>query len=95
MDPTFNGANILESNTVNWSELDVPEINLAMKEAGLLTDPQERADAWAEVDRMVTEQAPAVMWIWDKSPNIRSEDVVGVIDEDNAQWSFSYTSIQP
>lgn len=94
LDPTFNGDNILKSNNVNWSELDVPEINQAMNDAKLLTDPQERADAWAEIDRMVTEQAPAVMWVWDDVPNIRSENVLGVIDEDNALWSLSHTSIR-
>jgi peptide/nickel transport system substrate-binding protein len=94
LDATFNGEAINPANNNNWSQLDVPEINQAMNEAALLTDPQERADAWAEIDRMITEQAPAINWIWDKTPNIRSENVNGVIDEDNALWSLSHTSLK-
>jgi hypothetical protein len=30
----------------------------------------------------------------DKQTTIRSEDVVGVIDEDNAVWSLAHTSIR-
>jgi peptide/nickel transport system substrate-binding protein len=94
LDPTFNGANILDTGNSNWSQLDDPEVNEAMNEAKLLTEPDERAQAWAEIDRKITELAPAVMWIWDKQANIRSENVVGVIDEDNALWSLAHTSIR-
>jgi peptide/nickel transport system substrate-binding protein len=94
LDPTFNGNNIIQTNNVNWSELDVPEINEAMQEASLLTDPGERAQAWADIDKMVSEQAPAVNWIWDKNPEIRSENVAGVVDQDNALWSLAHTAVR-
>jgi peptide/nickel transport system substrate-binding protein len=94
LDPTFNGKNILPQNNSNWSQLDVPEINAAMEKAKTITDPAERAKAWGEIDKMVTEQAPAIMWIWDKNANIRSSDVQGVIDEDNGLWSLTYTSLK-
>jgi peptide/nickel transport system substrate-binding protein len=94
LDPTFNGENILDTGNSNWSQLDVPELNQQMNEAKLLTDPDERAQAWADIDRAITEQAPAVPWIWDKQPNIRSENVVGVVDEDNGLWSLAHTSIR-
>ena len=66
LDPTFNGENIIPKNNVNWPELDDPEINQAMNEAKLLTDPAERTKAWADIDKMIIEQAPTVHWIWDK-----------------------------
>ncbi|MGZ8647923.1 MAG: ABC transporter substrate-binding protein, partial [Solirubrobacteraceae bacterium] len=94
LDPTFNGENIIQTNNVNWPELDVPEINKAMNDAKLLTDPAERAEAWAEVDRMVTEQAATVNWIWDKDPTIQSSNVQGVIDENIGQWDWSHTSLK-
>ncbi|HEV2951701.1 MAG TPA: hypothetical protein VGZ51_06335, partial [Actinomycetota bacterium] len=94
LDPTFNGENILPTNNSNWSQLDDPELNRQMNEAKLVTDPAELAEAWAEIDRKVTELAPAVMWIWDKNANIRSEDVNGVVDVDNGHWSFAHTSIK-
>ena len=53
LDPTFNGNNILESGNSNWPELDVPEVNKAIEDAKLVTDPDERAQAWADVNRMI------------------------------------------
>jgi peptide/nickel transport system substrate-binding protein len=94
LDPTFNGANILPANNSNWSQLNDKAINKAMDDAALLTDPDERAKAWAEIDKQVTAQAPAINWLWDKTPNIRSENVNGVIDEDNALWALAYTSLK-
>ena len=94
LDPTFNGKNILQTNNNNWSQLDDPQINKAMDAAALLTDPAERAQAWADIDKMITDQAPAINWLWDKTPNIRSENVNGVVDEDNSLWSLAHTSLK-
>jgi peptide/nickel transport system substrate-binding protein len=94
LDPTFNGENILPQNNSNWSQLNDDKLNQEMNAAKTLTDPAERAQAWAEIDKGITEQAPAVNWIWDKSANIRSENVVGVIDEDNALWALAYMSLK-
>ena len=55
-----------------------------MDEAALLTEPAERAQAWARINRMITEQAPVVSWIWDKTPLLRSADVNGVASEFNS-----------
>ena len=94
LDPTFNGDNIIPQLNSNWPELDVPEINAAMDEAALLTDPAERARAWARIDRMITEQAPVVSWLWDRQPLLRSADVNGVASEFNAQWDLAWTSLR-
>jgi peptide/nickel transport system substrate-binding protein len=94
LDAVFNGDNILPTNNNNWSQLDDPQINKAMDAGALLTDPAERAKAWAEIDKKITAQAPAINWLWDKTPNIRSENVNGVIDEDNALWALAYTSLK-
>jgi peptide/nickel transport system substrate-binding protein len=94
LDPTFNGENIIQTNNVNWPELNVPEINKAMNDAKLLTEPAERAKAWAEIDRMVSEQAPTVNWIWDKDVSLQSSNVVGVIDEANGIWDWAHTSLK-
>ena len=94
LDPTFNGDNILPVGNSNWSQLDVPDLNEEMNQAKLLTDPQERADAWAEIDRKVTELAPAVMWLWDKSPTIRSDNVNGAASGFLGTWDLSFTSLK-
>ncbi len=94
LDPTFNGENILESNNSNWPELDDKALNAEMDKAKTLTDPQERAAAWAEIDKKISELAPAVPWIWDKQPLISSADVNGVVSQYNAQWDLSWTSLK-
>ena len=92
--PTFDGDNIIPQNNSNWSELDVPEINRAMDAASVLTDPKERAEAWARIDRLVSEQAPVVPWIWDKTPLLRSANVNGVANQFNSQWDLAWTSLK-
>ncbi len=94
LDPTFNGDNILQTGNSNWSQLNDKALNEEMNQAKLLTDPQERADAWAEIDKKITDLAPAVDWIWDKTPLIRSENVNAVASADNGQWDLSFTSIK-
>ena len=94
LDPTFNGDNIIPQMNSNWPQLDVPEINQAMDDAALLTDPAERAQAWARIDRMITEQAPVVSWIWDNQPMLRSADVNGVASEFNSAWDLSWSSLK-
>ena len=72
----------------------MPEINKAIDEARLIDDPEERARPGATSTRMVTEQAPAVPWIWDNQANIQSADVAGVINLFNANWDLSFTSLK-
>ena len=94
LDPTFNGENILAQNNSNWSQLDDKALNEEMNAAKLVTDPAERAEAWAEIDKKITEMAPAVNWIWDDTPNLRSANVQGVVDDDNAKWALAYMSLK-
>jgi peptide/nickel transport system substrate-binding protein len=94
LDPTFNGKNIVQQGNSNWPELNNPEINKAMDAAELLTDPQKRAEAWAKIDIMVTEQAPLVAWIWDKQVLLRSADVNGAVSAFNSMWDLSWTSLK-
>jgi peptide/nickel transport system substrate-binding protein len=94
LDPTFNGENILQTGNSNWSQLNDKALNAEMDKAKLLTDPTERAKAWGDIDKKLTELAPAVDWVWDKTPLIRSPNVVGVASQDNGQWDLSFTSIK-
>ena len=94
LDPTFNGENILQTGNSNWSQLDDKALNAQMDKAKLLTDPKERAQAWGDIDKKLTELAPAIDWIWDKTPLIRSPNVVGVASQDNGQWDLAFTSVK-
>ena len=43
---------------------------------------------------MVTEQAVAIPWLWDKQAILESKDVNGVATEFNAQWDLNFTSLK-
>ena len=93
LDATFNGESIVPTNNSNWPQLDDPRVNRAMERAKLISDPEARAKAWGEIDRMVTELAPGVPYVWDKQPNIRSQNVNAKIWAFNASWDLTETSI--
>jgi len=93
LDPTFNGEAIQPVNNSNWPQLNVPKINAAMDRAKLISDPAKRAKAWGEIDTMVTEQAPAVPWIWDYFPSIASKNVANVVNAFNGDTDLSFTSL--
>ena len=93
LDPTFNGEHITPVGNANVSQLDVPAVNEAIDRARTLTDPTARADAWGEVDRQITAQAPAVPLVWDKVPMAASADVSAVANENLGVWDLSFTSL--
>lgn len=95
LDPTFNGQNVVPENNSNWPQLDDPKINKAIDDATLIDDPEERNQAWANVDEMITAVAPAIPYIWDDQANIQSADVAGVVNKFNANWDLAYTSLKP
>jgi peptide/nickel transport system substrate-binding protein len=94
LDPTFNGKNILPQGNSNWSMLDDPKINSEMTKAETISDPAQRATAWAQIDKDITAQAPAVLWLWDKTPLIASSNVNPVASLYNSQWDISWTSLK-
>jgi peptide/nickel transport system substrate-binding protein len=94
LEPVFDGDEIKPVNNNNWSELDVPEINEAMKEAALITDPDERAQAWGEIDTMLMEQVPAIPYVWDDQANVYSANVNAVMNLANGQTDLSFTSLE-
>ncbi len=95
LDPTFNGQNVVPENNSNWPQLNDPKINKAIDDATLVTDPEERNQAWADVDEMVTATAAAIPYIWDDQANIQSANVAGVINKANANWDLAFTSLKP
>jgi peptide/nickel transport system substrate-binding protein len=92
LDAAFNGAAIAPENNSNWPQLNDPQINAAMSKAETVVGTEQRAKAWANVDRMVTATAAAIPWLWDKQPLITSHDVHCVRqlwDQGNCDFAFS------
>ena len=94
LDPVFNGKNILDVGNSNFSLLDNPETNKLMDDAEVVNDPTERKKAWGEVDKAITEQAPSVPWLWDTQPMLVSKNVAGVVNQANAAFDLTFTSIK-
>ena len=94
LDPTFAGDAIAEVNNSNWPQLDVPEVNEAIDEATLTSDPEARAQAWGDVDRLIMEQAPAIPYLWDNQPSVNSANVNAVMNLFNGQTDLAFTSLK-
>ena len=94
LDATFNGKNILAQGNVNWPQLDDPQINAAMKAASTQPVGPERNQAWAKINHMIAEQAPAIPWIWDKTASVGSANVNQVVNGYDTAHDLSFTSIK-
>jgi peptide/nickel transport system substrate-binding protein len=79
LDATFNGKNILPVNNSNWPQLNDPKINAAMDAAAKMMVAKDRYVAWGKIDKMVTETAAAVPWIWEKQASLFSSRVIPAV----------------
>jgi peptide/nickel transport system substrate-binding protein len=91
--PPLFGRQGLRAAT-NVSRLSNRSLERLMDEAATTTGESDRAERWADADRRATELAPGVPIVWNRDPNLRSEDVKGVLDRDLAAWDLSFTSLR-
>jgi peptide/nickel transport system substrate-binding protein len=94
LDPTFNGENIVPANNSNWPQLDVEELNKKMNDAKTLVDSDERAEAWADINRNIVEQAPGIPYIWDNQASAFAKNVQFVQSKFSTLADLSHTSIK-
>ena len=94
LEPTFKGAAIKPQGNVNYSMLDVPEIDDAMTKAATIPAGEERNKAWAEINRMVVGQVPGIPYSWDDSFQLASKDVQGVMNGYTTTWDFTYSFVK-
>jgi peptide/nickel transport system substrate-binding protein len=91
----FYGPAIVPTNNSNWGQVNDPQINSAMAKAALVTNPAAHVQAWANVDKMLVDQASAIPTDFDSSPSIESKDVAGVnMLWNQGVWDFSFTSLK-
>jgi peptide/nickel transport system substrate-binding protein len=93
LEPTFDGKAIKPAGNVNWSQLDNPKINDAMAKAALLSG-DERFKAWADINKMIVADAPAIPFIWDNSYQLESKDMNAVMSAYTTTWDLSFTSVK-
>jgi peptide/nickel transport system substrate-binding protein len=95
LDLAFNGNYIFPENNPNWPQLNDPAINRAIARAELTVGTQARAQAWAQIDRMITATGAAIPWLWDREPNLFAADVRCVPELWNqGHCDFAYTSLK-
>jgi peptide/nickel transport system substrate-binding protein len=91
----FYGPAITSTNNSNWGQVNNPQINTAMQKAALVTDPTARAQAWANVDKMLVNQAVAIPEDFDNQANLESKNVAGVNELWNdGTWDLDFTSLK-
>jgi peptide/nickel transport system substrate-binding protein len=88
----FSGKAIVPVNNSNWAQLNDPKINAAMDKAAQITDPTQRRQAWAQIDKMIVMQAPAIPEIWSSNALVKGTQVKGVLDKWEDDWDLSFSS---
>jgi ABC-type transport system substrate-binding protein len=53
-----------------------------------------RSKAWAKINHMIADQAPAIPFLWPNSAAVQSKDVVGVLNGYYTTHDLSYTSVK-
>jgi peptide/nickel transport system substrate-binding protein len=88
----FSGKAIVPVNNSNWAQEDNPQINAAMDKAAQITDPTQRHQAWAQVNKMLVMDAPAIPEIWASNALVKGTQVKGVLDKWNDDWNLSFSA---
>jgi peptide/nickel transport system substrate-binding protein len=89
LEPTFSGRRRSSERNVNWSWLNSAALDTAMSKAALLSG-EDRADAWADVNRTIVEQAPGIPYLWDESVQFASADLEAVMSPFSTTWDLSF-----
>jgi len=93
IDPLFNGKNIVPSGNVNTAEVNDPKLNAQINDAKQITDPDKAAQAWADLDKEVTNQVYFIPWLWDNNVGLESSNMNGVSSKFNSgAYDFAFSS---
>jgi peptide/nickel transport system substrate-binding protein len=88
----FSGKAIVPVNNSNWPLLNDPAVNRAIDNAAAINNPSQRYTAFAQADKMIVDDAPAVPEVWVNSALLEGSNVHGVLDAWNADWDLSFSS---
>jgi peptide/nickel transport system substrate-binding protein len=88
----FSGKTIVPINNVNWAVLNDPKVNDGLDRAAAISDTQQRLAAFAQVDKQIVDDAPAIPEVWVNNPLVEGSHVHGVLDGWNDDWNLSWSS---
>jgi ABC-type transport system substrate-binding protein len=72
--------------------LNDPRVNQAIDSAAAISDPTARYQAFARVDKMIVDDAPAIPEVWSDNALLEGSKVHGVLDPWNDDWNLSFSS---
>jgi peptide/nickel transport system substrate-binding protein len=94
LEVTFKGKAIAKSGgNNNLAQLNDPKIDAAMEKANLL-EGEERYKAWAQVNKMIVDDAPVVPFVWDNTNIVRSKNVNAVQNPYYSLYDLAFASIK-
>ena len=88
----FSGKTIVPINNVNWAVLNDPKVNDALDRAAAISNTQQRLAAFAQADKQIVDDAPAIPEVWVNNPLVEGSHVHGVLDSWNDDWNLSWSS---
>jgi len=88
----FSGKTIVPINNVNWAVLNDPKVNKALDDAAAISQPSQRLAAFAQADKAIVDDAPAIPEIWSSNALVKGTQVHGVLDVWNDDWDLSFSS---
>ncbi len=88
----FSGEAIVPINNANWAVLNDPKVNKAIDDAAAIGDPTARYQAFANADKLIVDDAPAIPEVWVNNPLVEGSTVHGVLDPWNDDWNLSFSS---
>jgi peptide/nickel transport system substrate-binding protein len=92
--PTFRGDQVRAAGNTNWPQLKSDKVDAAINKAAAAPAGDERAAAWAEANKAIVEQAPAIPWLWDQQLTVHSKDVNLVQNQATATVDFPWVSLK-
>jgi peptide/nickel transport system substrate-binding protein len=88
----FSGEAIIPINNSNWPVLNDPAVNQSIDKNAGITDLTARYQAFAQTDKMIVDDAPAIPEVWADNALLKGSTVHGVLDPWNDDWNLSFSS---
>jgi peptide/nickel transport system substrate-binding protein len=93
--PLFSGKNIVPTGNVNTAEVNDPKLNKQIDDAIAITDPEQAAKAWGDLDKEVTDQSYFIVWLWDNNVGLQSTNMNGISSKFNSgAFDFAFSSLK-
>ncbi|MBV9536670.1 MAG: hypothetical protein JO321_14800 [Solirubrobacterales bacterium] len=88
----FSGQAIVPINNSNWPLLNDPKVNAALNTDAGITNQAARLKAFAQVNKMIVNDAPAIPEVWSDNALLEGTKVKGVLDPWNDDWNLAFSA---